>query len=107
MQIRPEVTREGSKRWPWLLPIAGLVATVVFTPLIGVPILSLGLIVGGIVAYRQSREPVARAVAAGAIAGGAALLLVVAVGVLLLFPVHSETAVTEPVPATQVSQPTP
>jgi hypothetical protein len=101
MQLKPQVIREGLTHWPWLLVIAGLVAAAVFAPPIGVPLLSLGLIVGGIVGYRQSSEPVARAVAAGAIAGGAALLLLVAVVAFVVFPVRSETTVSEPVPVTQ------
>jgi len=45
--------------------------------------------------WLQARSPVAL------------LLLLVAAGLLLVFPVHSETAVTEMAPAPQVSQSTP
>lgn len=92
-----QTIRSGVRYWPWGIAALVIGAAVVFAWPIAIPVLGAGMIAGGVTAYRQSREPVVRAVAAGAIAGGVVIILVLVVIGLTLFSVGSGTTISDPV----------
>lgn len=72
--------------WPWVI-VALLIAVVSLILLpVGIIILGAALSVGGLVGYRQNRDPRVKALAAGTLAGGIACFLWLAfVMVFLVF----------------------
>jgi len=100
-----QTIRSGVRHWPYVM--AGVVigvALMIAWP-VAIFVLAVGLIVGGIVAYRQSREPAERALAAGAIAGGVVIILMMVLAGLMLFTMTSGGTVSgsasDPVPVTE------
>ena len=75
------------------IPIAFIV------PLAALP-LSMALIAGGIVAYRQTKDPIVRAVAVAAIVAGTFVILTLAGIMFFLAPVRGSifSSVSEPTP---------
>ncbi len=75
------------RRWAWALGFLILLGAVVISFLLpfAAPPLGVALMVGGIVAYRQSTNVAARAIAAAAIAAGTLIILtVILVGLSLI-----------------------
>ena len=96
-----QAVRGGVQRWPWVIAALVIAVAVVFAWPIGLPVLAAGMIVGGVTGYRQSRQPVVRAVAVAAIAAGVVIILALVVIGLTLFSVGSGTTVSEGVAVTE------
>ncbi len=99
-----QIVGSGMRRWVWVLAALAIGGAVVFAWPIGLPVLGASMIVGGVIGYRRSRDPVVKAIASGAIAGGVVIMLVLVVLGLTLFSVGSGTTVSEGV---AVTEPTP
>jgi hypothetical protein len=87
-RIMEESRRQADRRTVWVglaLLGLGILATAVLPFL--APVVGIGLIVGGIVAYRRSEDSLARGVAAVAIGMGSLLLLLVVFVVLGLMAI--------------------
>ncbi len=93
--------------WAWALGSLILLGTVVigFRHPFTAPPLAAALIVGGIVAYRQSTNAAARAIAAAAIAAGTLIILTVILVGLGLITTHSTEMVTEGTMTTPMIKP--
>lgn len=95
--------------WAWALgPLILLSGTIVLSFLhpFAAPLLAVVLIVGGIVAYRQSTNAAAaRAIAAAAIAAGTLIILTVILVGLCLITTRSTETVTEGMMITPMIKP--
>jgi len=87
----------AAPKWAWALGPLILLGTIVISFLhpFATPLLAVALIVGGIVACRQSASAVVRALAAAAIAAGTLIILTVILVELSFYCTHTTETVTE------------
>ena len=95
-----QTVRSGVRHWPYVMAGVVIGAALVLTWPVAIPVLGVGLIVGGVTGYRQTREPMGRAVAAGAAAAGIMIMIGFVLVGLMLVGVRTETGVSDAVPVT-------
>ena len=71
------------RRKYWIVPLVALLAIIVcgLFPILS-PFIAAGMLAGGIILWRRSRDPVMKAFAVGIIAGGIIILMVILFAVL-------------------------
>ena len=90
-------SRKSSDRRKYWIGAAIALAVVVISGLvipIFAPVIAIGLIVGGIIARRQSSDTVIKAIAAGAIAIGITVIILTLLVIFGLMVWHTSTATT-------------
>lgn len=93
----------------WILAVLIVVAVCVYYWPFGLAILAPALIIGGIVARRQSQDPRLQALAAGAIAAGitSGMLVILLIGMIGFGLLRLSSGETAPTPVEAIDAPAP
>jgi len=95
-QVIADSRKRSDRRKYWIGAAIALAAVVISGLVIPIfaPVVGIGLIVGGIIARRQSSDPVIKAIAAGAIAIGITVIILTLLVIFGLMGWHTSTTTT-------------
>jgi uncharacterized membrane protein YhaH (DUF805 family) len=95
-QVIADSRKRSDRKKYWIVAAIALVAVVISGLVIPIfaPVIAIGLIVGGIIARRQSSDPVIKAIAAAAIAIGIIVIILTLLVIFFLMPWHTSTTTT-------------